>query len=305
MTKRRLKNKGPAGFNKSLGKGLVNKASEDLKAAQARNRQVKSNPNVILEGPVKKVLDSVTYETNLEEFLANAELADRNFEAEKGSDFKILSTKESNVVKVEDLKTQSFEELNNKYGHLMRIPRRPKKELYHTAEELHALENETFLEWRRSLALLAEGDGLVITPFERNLELWRQLWRVIERSDIVVQIVDARNPLLFRSADLEAYVKEVDPSKENLILVNKSDLLTPEQLREWQNYFQREKIRSVFWSALQSVNEEKNGNSRPYDDEKEDVESAHSSELGSDSSMDEPSTSFIPLSRQLRNSLIF
>ena len=37
--------------------------------------------------------------------------------------------------------------------------------------------------------------------------------RVIERSDVVVQILDARNPLMYRSADLEAYVKEVDPQK--------------------------------------------------------------------------------------------
>lgn len=36
------------------------------------------------------------------------------------------------------------------------------------------------------------------TPFEKNLNVWRQLWRVIERSDVVVQIVDARNPLVFR-----------------------------------------------------------------------------------------------------------
>lgn len=28
----------------------------------------------------------------------------------------------------------------------------------------------------------------MITPFERNLELWRQLWRVIERSHAVVQV---------------------------------------------------------------------------------------------------------------------
>ena len=42
----------------------------------------------------------------------------------------------------------------------------------------------------------------MITPFERNLEFWRQLWRVIERSDIIMQIVDARNPLLFRCEDL-------------------------------------------------------------------------------------------------------
>lgn len=30
-------------------------------------------------------------------------------------------------------------------------------------------------------------DWQVLTPFEKNLEVWRQLWRVLERSDIVVQ----------------------------------------------------------------------------------------------------------------------
>ena len=83
---------------------------------------------------------------------------------------------------------------------------------------------------------------MLMTPFERNLELWRQLWRVIERrlhrstpslltarSNVVVQIVDARNPLLFRCADLERYVAEVNPDKKNVLLLNKADLLTDEQ----------------------------------------------------------------------------
>ena len=48
-------------------------------------------------------------------------------------------------------------------------------------------------------------------------------------SDVVVQIVDARNPLLFRCEDLEAYVTEAGPSKKNILLLNKADLLTPEQ----------------------------------------------------------------------------
>lgn len=45
---------------------------------------------------------------------------------------------------------------------------------------------------------LQEDEELLITPYEKNLDFWRQLWRVIERSDVVVQIVDARDPLLFR-----------------------------------------------------------------------------------------------------------
>lgn len=81
--------------------------------------------------------------------------------------------------------------------------------------------------------------GLLLTPFERNLEVWRQLWRVVERSHLVVQIVDARNPLRFRCEDLEEFVKDVEgpegeqgtgPGKrKTLLLVNKADLLTVEQ----------------------------------------------------------------------------
>ena len=48
-------------------------------------------------------------------------------------------------------------------------------------------------------------------------------------SDVVVQIADARNPLLFRCEDLEAYVEEVDPTKINMILLNKADYLTEDQ----------------------------------------------------------------------------
>lgn len=159
--------------------------------------------------------------------------------------------------------SKSYEELVDKYGEMLKIPRRPRKGTYETAEELTKLENQMFLDWRRNVSLMQEKHGVVMTPFERNLELWRQLWRVIERSDLVVQIVDARNPLLFRSADLEAYVKEVDSTKNNLLLVNKSDLLSPEHIRKWRDYFRDNNLDAVFWSALlggsvENVQENKN-----------------------------------------------
>lgn len=51
-----------------------------------------------------------------------------------------------------------------------------------TAEELEQRERAGFLEWRRGLARVEEGDPrLVLTPFEKNLHFWRQLWRVIEK----------------------------------------------------------------------------------------------------------------------------
>jgi large subunit GTPase 1 len=57
------------------------------------------------------------------------------------------------------------------------------------------------------MEIKAERRGFMPSPFEKNLNFWRQLWRVMERSDVLVQIVDARNPLLFRFQDLEVYAK--------------------------------------------------------------------------------------------------
>ena len=65
----------------------------------------------------------------------------------------------------------------------------------------------------------------------------------------MVQIVDARNPLLFRCEDLEKYVKEVDKRKRNLLLVNKADMMTYEQRKAWAEYFMDKGINFRFFSA--------------------------------------------------------
>ncbi|KGL73564.1 Large subunit GTPase 1, partial [Tinamus guttatus] len=146
---------------------------------------------------------------------------------------------------------QRVRQLHAENRQFLRIPRRrPYWDRTTSAEDLKQAERESFLEWRRQLAHLEEEKNLILTPFERNLEFWRQLWRVIERSDIVVQIVDARNPLLFRCQDLENYVKEVSSDKENMILINKADLLSEEQRAAWAHFFEKEGVKVVFWSAL-------------------------------------------------------
>ena len=58
---------------------------------------------------------------------------------------------------------------------------RPKWDATTTAEQLQQKEREEFLEWRRKLALFQEETDLLLTPYEKNLDFWRQLWRVVER----------------------------------------------------------------------------------------------------------------------------
>lgn len=48
----------------------------------------------------------------------------------------------------------------------------------------------------------------------------------------------------------ECYVKEIDTAKENVILINKADLLTAEQRLAWASYFEKEGVKVIFWSAL-------------------------------------------------------
>ncbi|CAI5438680.1 unnamed protein product [Caenorhabditis angaria] len=249
MTKRRASNKKPTGLNKSLGNSLSN----DREKVRKSHRRAKYDGEEIENPAFKEVevnhyIDSVTDETSLEEFLAKAELAGTEFTAEK-QQFKIIE-KNSAVVIPTRVDYRNNLELQRQNEFRLRIPRRPAKELWDSMDELTKLENDAFLQWRSDLSELQEVDGLALTPFERNPDMWRELWRVVEKSDVIVQIVDARNPLLFRSKDLDNYVKEVDPAKQILLLANKADLLKPEQLLMWKEYFDSENINVIFWSAL-------------------------------------------------------
>ncbi|KAK3685940.1 P-loop containing nucleoside triphosphate hydrolase protein [Podospora appendiculata] len=192
---------------------------------------------------------SVTQQGALEEFLSTAELAGTDFAAEKTNNVKIIHTDQQNPYILTPAEERAIVGKQREHRGKLTVPRRPAWDKTTTPEQLDDLEREAFINWRRGLAELQENQDLLMTPFERNLEVWRQLWRVIERSDLVVQIVDARNPLMFRSEDLAAYVKEVDEKKENLLLINKADMMTYKQRRAWADYLKGQNIAYKFFSA--------------------------------------------------------
>ncbi|EFW99887.1 ribosome biogenesis GTPase [Grosmannia clavigera kw1407] len=192
---------------------------------------------------------SVTEQGALEEFLATAQLAGTDFTAQKMNNVKIIHTDQKNPYLLTAAEERTALKKHKENRDRLTVPRRPKWDASTTPGELDLMERESFLVWRRGLAELQENQDLLMTPFERNLEVWRQLWRVIERSDLVVQIVDARSPLLFRSEDLEDYVKEIDPRKENLLLINKADMMTEEQRLAWATYLKKANVSYKFFSA--------------------------------------------------------
>ncbi|EFX89969.1 hypothetical protein DAPPUDRAFT_309652 [Daphnia pulex] len=210
-------------------------------------------------------LQSVTEQSQLDEFLATAELAGTEFAAEKlnvtfaktQATYGLLSAEEKKKVKQAQVQNASH----------LKIPRRPLWDRTTSGEELQQLEREAFLAWRKGLSELQEIEGVTLTPYEKNLDFWRQLWRVIERSDVVVQIVDARNPMLFRCEDLERYVVETSKEKMNLILINKADFLSEKQRQHWAEYFDTVNLPVAFFSAL-----EENQNNQLHVEESEEQE---------------------------------
>lgn len=192
---------------------------------------------------------SVTEQGALDEFLATAQLAGTDFTAEKTNNVKIIHTDQKNPYLLSANEERAVLGKHRQHRNRLTIPRRPRWDSSTTPQELDAREREAFLNWRRGLAELEENNDLLMTPFERNLEVWRQLWRVIERSRLIVQIVDARNPLLFRSEDLELYVKDIDAKKENLLLINKADMMTLAQRKAWAKHLKEAGISYKFFSA--------------------------------------------------------
>ncbi|EIN13953.1 P-loop containing nucleoside triphosphate hydrolase protein [Punctularia strigosozonata HHB-11173 SS5] len=73
--------------------------------------------------------------------------------------------------------------------------------------------------------------------FERNLEVWRQLWRVTEISQIVLVLLDSRCPLLHYPPSLAAYLAEHKTLRVILVLT-KVDIAGIERAEAWTRYLQ-------------------------------------------------------------------
>ncbi|THH12800.1 hypothetical protein EW146_g7351, partial [Bondarzewia mesenterica] len=69
------------------------------------------------------------------------------------------------------------------------------------------------------------------TFFERNLEVWRQLWRVTELSQILLILLDSRCPMLHFPPSLRNYLSS--PHSKLILVLTKIDISGPERAEAW------------------------------------------------------------------------
>jgi nuclear GTP-binding protein len=67
----------------------------------------------------------------------------------------------------------------------------------------------------------------------QSKRLWGELYKVIDSSDVVVQVLDARDPMGTRSAHIEEYMKNEKGHKQLVFVLNKCDLVPNWATSRW------------------------------------------------------------------------
>ncbi|GAA5896878.1 hypothetical protein JCM6882_005056 [Rhodosporidiobolus microsporus] len=153
-------------------------------------------------------------------------------------------------------------------------PRRPKWNYSLSKKELEKNEEGVFKKWLeqtdRTLGRLRAPqaspeqlqDDVESGPsgspsfFERNLQVWRQLWRTVERSDIILVLVDVRFPLLHYPPSLQSYLHTLKPPKPVILVLTKTDLVPAWQAQAWKAWFEeREGVHGAQVVLMESYRE--------------------------------------------------
>ena len=81
-------------------------------------------------------------------------------------------------------------------------------------------------------------------------ELWLRVKKVVKRADVVIEVVDARNPFGTRSRELERLASKL--GKPLIIVINKADLVPKDVLDEWKRVLSKE-YETVYISAKERL----------------------------------------------------
>ena len=229
-----------------------------------------------------KLKSKIETQDAIEDFGNLAQLANKKYEVipeqialQTVNTINIVPINQSNNILITNTLKNADLSINNQEIQFLSIPKRPKWNKEIKKEEFEKMEKESFLAWRKNLAEEEmKNINMTITPFEKNFEVWKQLWIVVDKCQILFQIVDGRNPLYFHCPDLDSYIKQVDSNKESVLIVNKADLMSEEIRKNWADYFKTNNMKYIFFSALDELNKFENNENETEikEDEKKDKE---------------------------------
>nr|XP_020445904.1 LOW QUALITY PROTEIN: nucleolar GTP-binding protein 2 [Monopterus albus] len=84
----------------------------------------------------------------------------------------------------------------------------------------------------------------------QSKRIWGELYKVIDSSDVIIQVLDARDPMGTRSKNIEAYLKKEKPWKHLIFVLNKCDLIPTWVTKRWVAVLSEEYPTLAFHASL-------------------------------------------------------
>ncbi|XP_038657113.1 nucleolar GTP-binding protein 2 [Scyliorhinus canicula] len=121
-------------------------------------------------------------------------------------------------------------------------------------EKAETLAEEYDLEKDRDLVVEDTGvrDEVREEIFKKgqSKRIWGELYKVIDSSDVIIQVLDARDPIGTRSPHIEAYIKKEKPWKHLVFVFNKCDLVPTWATKRWVAILSQQHPTLAFHASL-------------------------------------------------------
>lgn len=84
----------------------------------------------------------------------------------------------------------------------------------------------------------------------QSKRIWNELYKVVDSSDVLLQVLDARDPMGTRSSYLEKYLRTEKPHKHLIFILNKVDLVPTWVTQRWVALLSKEYPTVAFHASI-------------------------------------------------------
>uniref|UniRef100_A0A7E4VBH1 Nucleolar GTP-binding protein 2 n=1 Tax=Panagrellus redivivus TaxID=6233 RepID=A0A7E4VBH1_PANRE len=81
--------------------------------------------------------------------------------------------------------------------------------------------------------------------------VWGELYKVIDSSDVIIQVIDARDPMGTRCRQVEEFLRKEKPHKHLILVMNKVDLVPTWVTKRWMSILTEELPTIAFHASMQ------------------------------------------------------